>query len=159
MGTICKRILIGAVWDDQISSYPLELEKHGYYIGHTYKVWAPGKSYNTPYGGKCTAYEDAGQNFNQFSHQAVKRAAEIGVSAAKQELLDEVAHNFDGFLSSCSKGRTFCYWWGPTDTHRTLEQGSGKTLWGLEPNDLKGRMPAFLPDVPEVRKDFNDYLG
>jgi uncharacterized sulfatase len=29
----------------------------------------------------------------------------------------------------------------------------------LDPDDLKGRMPAFLPDVHEVREDVCDYLG
>ncbi len=152
-------ILIGAVWDEQIPSYPLELEKIGYHIGHTYKVWAPGKSYNAPYGGARTAYEAGGKNFGEFSHHATKRAQLVGVEAAKQELLDEVQKNFDAFLESRPEGKPFCYWWGPTNTHRTWQQGSGKALWGLEPEDLKGRLPAFLPDVHEVREDFCDYLG
>ena len=32
-------ILQGAVWDESIPTYPLELEKSGYHIGYTYKVW------------------------------------------------------------------------------------------------------------------------
>ncbi|MFE5318340.1 sulfatase [Paenibacillus sp. NPDC056579] len=152
-------ILIGAVWDEQIPSYPLELEKTGYHIGHTYKVWAPGKTNNAPYGGLRTAYSSYGNRFNQFSHRATARAIEIGVDAAKRELLDEVRKNFDSFIDSRPVGKPFCYWWGPTNTHRTWEQGSGKALWGLNPDDLQGRMPVFLPDVPEVREDFCDYLG
>ncbi|MBI3463743.1 MAG: sulfatase-like hydrolase/transferase, partial [Planctomycetes bacterium] len=34
-----------------------------------------------------------------------------------------------------------------------------KALWGIEPDSLKGKLPKFLPDVPEVREDFADYLG
>ena len=34
-------ILQGARWDEEIPTYPLELEKAGYHIGHTYKVWSP----------------------------------------------------------------------------------------------------------------------
>ena len=41
-------ILGGAVWDESIESYPLELEKRGWFIGHTYKVWSPGKTRNAP---------------------------------------------------------------------------------------------------------------
>ncbi|MEF3312507.1 hypothetical protein PV433_26825, partial [Paenibacillus sp. GYB004] len=67
--------------------------------------------------------------------------------------------NFDSFMESRPEGKPFCYWWGPTNTHRTWEQGSGKALWGLNPDDLMGRLPAFLPDVPEVREDVCDYLG
>ncbi|MYA22074.1 MAG: sulfatase-like hydrolase/transferase, partial [Gemmatimonadetes bacterium] len=53
----------------------------------------------------------------------------------------------------------FCYWWGPTNTHRSWERGSGKALWGLEPDDLKGRLPGFLPDVHDIREDVADSLG
>lgn len=38
-------------------------------------------------------------------------------------------------------------------------KGSGKKLWGIEPETLKGKLPKFLPDVPEVREDVADYLG
>jgi arylsulfatase A-like enzyme len=44
-------------------------------------------------------------------------------------------------------------------THRKWIKGSGKTLWGIDPERLKGKLPRFLPDVPEVREDFADYLG
>lgn len=152
-------ILRGAVWDDSIPTYPLELEKAGYHIGHTYKVWSPGTPVDAPYGAKRTAYNPAGRKFNRFSHYVTERAQQIGVDDAKQELYDEVRANFDAFLAARPKGKPFCYWWGPTNTHRTWEQGSGKALWGLDPDDLKGRMPTFLPDVHEVREDFCDYLG
>ena len=152
-------ILQGAVWDENIPTYPLELEKAGCHIGYTYKVWSPGKSHNAPYGGERTAYMGAGNNFNRFSHHATERAKEIGIAAAKQELLDEARKNFDSFLDSRPEGKPFCYWWGPTNTHRTWEPGSGKNLWGLNPDDFKGRIPPFLPDAAEVREDFCDYLG
>ncbi len=152
-------ILLGAVWDDSIPTFPLELEKNGYFIGHTYKVWSPGKSFNAPYGGKRTSYESAGVRFNRFSHEAVAQAEIVGMETAKEELLDEVRDNFQSFLAARPEQQPFCYWWGPTNTHRTWEKGSGKTVWGLEPDKLKGKLPPFLPDVPEVREDFNDYLG
>ena len=152
-------ILQGARWDESIPTYPLLLEKAGYHIGYTYKVWSPGVTTNAPYGGARTAYETAGTLFNNFSLEATTRVAELGVTAAKQLLLDETRDNFESFLESVPGGTPFCYWWGPTNTHRDWEQGSGKDLWGLEPDDLEGRMPGFLPDVHEVREDFNDYLG
>ena len=105
-------ILQGALWDESIPTYPLELEKSGYHIGHTYKVWSPGKTYNAPYGGKRTSYETGGKQFGSFSHVATKRAKSIGIQNAKQELLDEVKLNFDSFLESCPKDKPFCYWWG-----------------------------------------------
>jgi len=152
-------ILAGAVWDNNIPTYPLELEKQGYFIGQSLKVWAPGMSLNAPYGGERTSYTKAGKKFCQFSHYVTKRGNEIGIEAAKEELYDEVRINFNSFLDAWPKDKPFCYWWGPTNTHRTWEQGSGKALWGIEPDDLKNRMPKFMPDVHEVREDFADYLG
>ena len=38
-------------------------------------------------------------------------------------------------------------------------RGSGKELWGIDPDSLKGKVPAFLPDVHDVREDLADYLG
>ncbi len=152
-------ILQGARWDESIPTYPLMLEEAGYHIGYTYKVWSPGVAINAPYGGARTAFETAGTHFNDYSHRATERMTEVGLDQAKLELLDEVRQNFLSFLNDCSDDEPFCYWFGPTNTHRTWEQGSGKALWGLEPDDLEGRLPEFLPDVHEVREDFNDYLG
>ena len=37
-------ILVGAVWDDNIPTFPIELENRGdYFIGYQYKVWSPGR--------------------------------------------------------------------------------------------------------------------
>ena len=152
-------ILQGAVWDSAIPTYPLLLEEAGYHIGFTYKVWSPGTPRDEPYGGERTRYEPAGIAFNQFSQRATAQVPERGVEGAKELLYDEVRQNFDAFLEARPADAPFCYWWGPTNTHRKWERGSGKALWGLEPDQLKGRLPAFLPDAHEVREDVCDYLG
>ena len=152
-------ILEGAAWDDSIPSYPLTLEEAGYHIGYSYKVWSPGQAVNAPYGAERTRFEPAGDDFNRFSHYVTEKAPTMGVDAAKQVLLDETHKNFDAFLGARGLDQPFCYWWGPTNTHRTWERGSGKALWGIEPDALKGRLPAFLPDVHDVREDVCDYLG
>jgi len=149
-------ILQGAIWDEKIPSYPLILQKAGYHIGHTYKVWSPGTPANAPYGAKATAYGKRGSKFNQFS-QFVSQQADI--EAGKQTLLEEVRGNFKDFLADRKDDQPFCYWWGPTNCHRKWIQGSGKKLWGLNPDDLKGKLPKFLPDEGIVREDFADYLG
>ncbi|MEX2185779.1 MAG: sulfatase-like hydrolase/transferase, partial [Pirellulales bacterium] len=46
-----------------------------------------------------------------------------------------------------------------TNVHRKWVRGSGKKLWGIEPDDLKGKLPPYLPDVAEVREDLADYFG
>ena len=152
-------ILQGAKWDETIPTYPLELEKHGYFIGYQYKVWSPGRAINAPYGAARTRYQPAGINFNQFSHCVTRHADELGVDGAKQVLFDETRDNLQAFLRARPSDQPFCYWWGPTNTHRTWERGSGQALWALNPDDLKGRLPTFLPDVHEIREDAADYLG
>lgn len=149
-------ILQGAIWDETIPTYPLLLEKSGYAIGHTYKVWSPGSPVNAPYGGKRTSFNKSGNSFNGFS-QRVSRSE--GKHNAKQKLLEEVRGNFTSFLASCEKDQPFCYWFGPTNCHRKWIKGSGKDHWGLDPDDLKGKLPKYLPDNETVRQDFCDYLG
>ena len=88
-----------------------------------------------------------------------RRVPELGLEGAKQVLYDETRSNFLAFLDDVPDNEPFCYWWGPVNTHRDWEQGSGKKLWGINPDDIEGRMPEFLPDVHEIREDFADYLG
>jgi len=153
-------ILQGAEWDSAIPSYPLLLEEAGYHIGFTYKVWSPGKPADAPYGARRCQYQSAGRAFNNFSQQATEMVAK-GKSReeAKTALCDEGMANFESFLAARKPDQPFCYWFGPTNTHRKWVKGSGKDLWGLNPDDLKGKLPAFLPDVPEVREDLCDYFG
>ncbi len=153
-------ILQGAEWDAAIPSFPLLLRDAGYHIGQTYKVWSPGTPNDAPYGGREYEYEGAGRRFNSFSQCVTATAAKgVDVETAKAALYAEVAANFEVFLADRKPDQPFCYWFGPTNVHRKWVRGSGKELWGLDPEALKGRMPAFLPDVPEVREDFCDYLG
>ncbi|MCA9192073.1 MAG: sulfatase-like hydrolase/transferase [Planctomycetales bacterium] len=149
-------ILQGATWDDKIPSYPLILETAGYKIGHTYKVWSPGSPADQPHGGQRTSYNRAGRKFNAFSQNVTKADNK---DEAKKELYEEVRQNFRDFLSEVSNDQPFCYWLGPTNCHRKWIKGSGKDLWGLDPDKLQGKLPKFLPDTPEVREDFCDYLG
>jgi len=153
-------ILQGAVWDPAIPSYPLLLKDAGYHIGKTYKVWSPGTPVDAPYGGKAHTYQKAGNRFNQFSQSVHRLTAEgRSVEDAKQVLYDEVRKNFGDFLADRKPDQPFCYWFGPTNVHRKWIRGSAKTTWGLDPDSLQGKMPPFLPDVPEVREDLADYFG
>ncbi|MCG6156036.1 sulfatase family protein [Rubinisphaera margarita] len=153
-------ILQGAIWDSEIPTYPLLLQDNGYHIGFTYKVWSPGQPVNAGYGGRQNASTPAGGKFNGFSQQAT-RMVDSGksIEEAKQVLLDEVRKNFESFLEKGDEGQSFCYWFGPTNVHRKWIAGSGKKLWRIDPDTLKGKVPPFLPDVPVVREDLADYFG
>ncbi|WP_035602372.1 sulfatase [Haloferula sp. BvORR071] len=153
-------ILSGAQWDPSIPSYPLLLRDSGYSIGQTYKVWSPGTPVDAPFGGKRYAYESAGGRFNNFSVHVTKLAAQgRPVEESKQEIYAEVRANFHSFLTERDPSKPFHYWFGPTNTHRKWQRGSGKALWGIDPEAMKGKLPPFLPDEPEVREDLADYLG
>ncbi len=149
-------ILQGAKWDSKIPSFPLLLEKAGYHIGYTAKVWTPGTPRDAPYGGKKNSYHRQGTKFSQFSQQ-VEQAPSI--TEGKERQYNAVRGNFADFMADRKDGEPFCYWFGPTNCHRKWIQGSGKRHWNIDPDGLKGKVPPFLPDVPVVREDFADYLG
>jgi arylsulfatase A-like enzyme len=153
-------ILVGAQWDEKIPSFPLLLNDAGYQIGKVAKVWSPGTPADAPFGGQKFAFQKAGMGFNQFSEQATA-AVKSGktVEQIKGELVAQAGGNFAGFLKERDAKKPFLFWFGPTNVHRKWVKGSGKALWGIDPDSLKGKLPKFLPDVPEVREDFADYLG
>ena len=153
-------ILNGAIWDFSSPAFPLMLRDAGYHIGKSYKVWSPGVPTDAPHGQSQHSYERGGRRFNQFS-QNVTRMTDAGqsIDQAKQQVSDEVSTNFNDFLADRKENQPFCFWFGPTNVHRMWVKGSGKKLWGLDPDELKGKMPKFLPDVHEVREDLADYFG
>jgi arylsulfatase A-like enzyme len=153
-------ILQGAIWDSAIPSFPLMLKDAGYQIGKSYKVWSPGTPADAPIGGQEYAYEQAGRLPNNFSEEATRMVGEgLSVTEAREKILAQVRGNFDAFLADRQPGQPWLYFFGPTVTHRVWIKGSGKKLWGIEPDSLQGKLPKFLPDVPEVREDVADYLG
>ena len=153
-------ILQGAVWDEKIPTWPLLLQNSGYHLGFTYKVWSPGAPRDAGIGGQANAFSKAGGKFNGFSQYVSARIAKgIRLKDAKEELYQEARGNFRSFLEEKKTDQPFAYWVGPTNVHRKWTKGSGLKLWGIDPDDLKGKMPGFLPDVHAVRQDLADYLG
>lgn len=152
-------ILVGAQWDPAIPSFPLLLKDHGYHIGETWKVWSPGTPNDAPFGAGKYAYE-RGNLPNNFSENVTRMIGEgSSLEAAREKVLAQVRGNFQDFLKARKGSEPWLYWCGPTTVHRTWVKGSGKALWGIDPEQLQGKLPKFLPDVPEVREDFADYLG
>ena len=153
-------ILQGAVWDDSIPVWPLLLQKNGYHIGYTWKVWSPGNPKNAPYGAWNNSFSKSGSRYNKFSQVATELVnSGNNFETVCEELLAEVTGNFNHMINAKDEDQPFAYWFGPTNVHRKWVKGSGLNLWGLNPDTLKGKLLPFLPDVPEVREDFADYLG
>jgi hypothetical protein len=124
-----------------IPSFPLLLRDAGYHLGKSYKVWSPGQPVDAPYGGQQHAYEAAGRQFNQFSQNVTRMvAAGKTVAAAKEQIYKQVRQNFDAFLADRKPDQPFCYWFGPVNVHRKWIKGSGQALWGLNPDELKGKL-------------------
>lgn len=63
--------------------------------------------------------------------------------------------DFETFLRGRPAGRPFVFWFGSQDPHRPYEEGSGAAS-GIDLASI--RVPAFLPDTPEVRRDLADYF-
>jgi uncharacterized sulfatase len=137
---------------DQVKGMPVTLQDGGYHIGLTYKLHMR----ESIIGGKQNLFNKAGGRLNTYS-QVLTKAQDK--AATKEAILDEVRGNFHAFLAKRKQGQPFFYSFNPTNTHRKWVRGSGKELWSLEPDDLKGKLPPFLPDVPLIREDMADYLG
>lgn len=147
-------ILQTAQWDAAIPSYPHLLRDAGYHIGETYKVWSPGAPNDAPFGAGKYAYEKAGNLPNNFSENVTAMLNKgQSLAAAREKIHAQVKANFAAFLADRKPGQPWHYWFGPTNTHRRWVKGSGKKLWGIEPDSWQGRLPPFLPDVHEVRED------
>lgn len=137
---------------EKIKGMPLTLRDGGYHIGHSLKLHMR----DSIIGGKENLYNKAGQSINKYSALLTNATDK---DAAKKKAYEEVQENFRHFLAKRKKDQPFFYSFNPTNTHRIWVQGSGKALWNLNPDDLKGKMPPVLPDVPEIREDMADYLG
>jgi len=64
--------------------------------------------------------------------------------------------DFETFYSQKARDQPFCFWFGSHDPHRPYQRGSGLQA-GLRLDDV--RVPAFLPDAPEIRSDLLDYYA
>jgi len=135
-----------------LKGMPNALAEAGYRVGWSHKWHLPAHLI----GGPRNHHAPRGGRINRFS-QVVSGAADA--AAARAEVLEEVRGNFESFLATRTKGQPFFYSFNPTNTHRAWVRGSGKSLWGLEPERLRGKLPPFLPDRDVVREDFADYLG
>lgn len=147
---------------NEVKGFALLLQEAGYHIGWSHKMHIS----EHLMGGKQNNFRKAGGNVNKFSQTVSARIKGVDqaeleerIKAAKEKLYEECRSNFKAFLAKRKPGQPFYYSFHPTNPHRKWIKGSGKALWGLDPDELKNRMPPFLPNVPEVREDLADYLG
>ena len=120
-------------------TFPDLLEANGYYIGGTGKLWGPGN------------YEASGRTRNPAGPEVNKHTLKSPFDGISNK---DYAQNFDEFLNERPSGAPFCFWFGGHEPHRSFEKGSGLKS-GKKLEDVK--VPAFLPDTPEIRSDILDY--
>lgn len=75
------------------------------------------------------------------------------------EIVENCRQEIQQVLAGRSEGQPFFFVFGSINIHRPYTPDSGKDLWDIEPDALKGLLPKFLPDAHDVRRDFSDYLG
>lgn len=134
----------GNLWSilpKKFTVYPELLEAAGYQVGYTGKGWDPGILK-----GSGRTRNPAGPAYNDIT-----LAPPTPVVSDK-----DYAGNFEAFINSKPKDKPFCFWYGGHEPHRKYEKGMGLQQ-GKNPD--KVQVPAFLPDLPEVRRDLLDYYA
>ncbi len=120
-------------------SYQDLLEEAGYAVGYTGKPWGPGR------------WEKSGRTRNPAGPGYTEKTLDPPYDGMRDW---DYAANFEAFFESKPEGRPFSFWVGGSEAHRRFEKGSWKKA-GKRLEDAE--VPAFLPDVPEIREDLLDY--
>ena len=120
---------------------------NGYHTGYTGKGVGPFKYGEAP----LRSQNAAGEAYNEIKYREGSADDERfarGISDVNY------AANFRQFIEQRSDNEPFFFWYGAIEPHRDYEEGSwqrrGKSREEVE-------VPAFLPDVAEVRGDLLDY--
>ncbi len=148
--------LRGGAWEGQrdpgtdLPGFGRALEKEGYLVRSSYKTlspaWLGGKSYGR-------------REFLRFSQYVSQAGSSAEIARRREQYVDQARQGIRAVLKERATGQPFFYVFGPINAHRPWIRQSGTKLWGIDPEALKGKLPAFLPDIPLVRQDVADYLG
>jgi uncharacterized sulfatase len=134
-------VLYGAM-PPNLKLFPHLLAAAGYHVGFSGKSWLPGD-----WQALGLEQHPCGREYNQAK-----------LNPPPSEALDQrdAAANFQAFLKDRPQNAPFCFWFGSTEPHRAYEKGAGLRA-GKKLADA--RVPAYLPDTPEVRSDLLDYYN
>lgn len=120
------------------------LAEQGYRVGATGKGWAPGFLVDRD-------VNPAGQPYNRIR---VKPFGDRFETLAMSDI--DYAANFEAFLDSTEADRPFAFWMGTYEPHRGYTPGVAAARGK---DTAVATVPAFLPDVPAVREDINEYYA
>ena len=130
------------------------LRAAGYHVGLTYKTHVPAPFY----GGRAAIHEPAGGLGGAYDRVAKMLHESTDLAATRAQILGEVRGNLATLIDSAGTA-PFAWWCSPVLTHRNWPLGLAQKLHGPDPEKLRGLLPAFLPDTPEIRQDMADYLA
>lgn len=118
------------------------LAQQNFRVGYTGKGWGPGNP------GIKDGHERqlTGKEYNDI--KLTPPTKYIG--------RDDYAANFESFLCQKPTDKSFCFWYGAREPHRTYEFGSGVKVGGKTLTDIDF-VPRFWPDNDSVRNDMLDY--
>jgi uncharacterized sulfatase len=124
------------------------LEESGYEIAKTGKGYGPAnQEFDYTWDNPC------GNSWSHISTQLPYKRELDGEEDGIAEL--DYSGNFESFLKARDKSKPFFFWYGCYEPHRDYVYKSGESQQ-IDP--AKVNVPAFLPDVEEVRNDISDYL-
>jgi len=126
----------------EFKSWGEALIEHGWFVGNTGKVWAPGVA-KTKDGKPRTM---VGTRFNQREAQPPTRCIKN----------NDYAGNFEAFLDAAPTNTPWCFWYGGSEPHRDYEGNSGVAKGGKKLSEID-RVPGYWPDNKAVRGDMLDY--
>ncbi len=129
------------------------LKESGYFVQRSVKTFSfkPDKPTKSMREIKQVPYQRYGLYVGTAENDAERKGRhEETLAHPRTEMRRVLAHGTD---------KPFFFVYGSINVHRPYVPDSGKRLWGIEPDQLKGLIPKFLPDTHDIRRDFSDYLG
>jgi len=130
------------------------LREGGYFTRKSRKTFTYSSSPNT------AAEKAFGKvNYERYGLYVGEASIENERQKRHEEVVENSRREMKKVLAGKPEGKPFFFTFGTINVHRPYTADSGKNLWGIHPDSLKGKIPSFLPDVPDIRRDFSDYLG
>ena len=130
------------------------LAEDGYYVRKSLKTFAFNPSPLRAQARKVSKIE-----YQRYGLYVGTAPDEAETRKRRKQVLDHPRTEMQRVLAGQPKNQPFFFVYGSINAHRPYIADSGKELWNIDPDRLKGLLPKFLPDVDDIRRDFSDYLG
>jgi uncharacterized sulfatase len=141
---------------DTMPKWVDHLAQAGYHTQRSGKTFAFTASRPSGAQRKLTQYKD---KFPRYGLYVSEGATETERKTRHNYVIERSRNDIQKAMLSTPENKPFFFVFGPINVHRPYIADSGQNLWGINPDKLKGLIPSFLPDVPDVRRDFADYLA